>query len=236
MHYLIKDLNPDEKPREKLIKHGVGILTDTELIALIVRSGGKENSAIELSRQIIERIGNIANLRTISINKLMEIKFVDVAKASSLIAAIELGVRAVTGNVSDGNTKITTPADVFKLLQNYFLGKTKEHLVALSLNSRNKLLARNVVSIGTLNETLLSPREIIKHALDNNAASIILVHNHPSQDPTPSAEDIVVTNKLQRACSEVGITLLDHVIICNNNYYSIKEKSGMQNNTEKSTD
>lgn len=219
---LIRDLNIYEKPREKLIRFGPAKLTDEELIAIIIRSGGTGVSAIETAREVIRMAQGACNLVNTDISELLAIKNVNVAKATSLISAVELGLR-ISKPEQQNSIFANKPHDIFKLLSKELYKKTKEYLFLFSLDTRNKVIAKDILSIGSLNETIVSPREVFATALKKNAAAIILAHNHPSNDSTPSTEDINVTEKIARLGKEMNIPLLDHVIITDKEFTSLKQ-------------
>ncbi|OGC70017.1 hypothetical protein A2415_01450 [candidate division WWE3 bacterium RIFOXYC1_FULL_39_7] len=220
-NYRIRDLNKDEKPREKIFKSGTSGLSNEELLAVILRSGGRDESAIDLARKILIKSNGLENIANLDISELIKIKNIDLAKAAAVKAAFELGLR-LSSHKPDNQITIKGPEEIFKLLKTELYGKTKEFLYTVSLNSRNKVISYDLISIGTVNETLFSPREIFKQALVRNAVSIILVHNHPSKDPEPSNDDVESTQKAVRAGAQMGIPILDHVIVCNNKYVSMK--------------
>ncbi len=230
MQYLIRDLNQNEKPREKLTKLGVSNLTDVELIALLLRSGGKNTSAIDLGRNLLDKFHGLSELAYVDLQQLTQIKFVGIAKASSLLATIEIGLRVQTSVQNEENPCIKRPEDAVNILKKDLFKKQKEHLYLISLNSRNKLIAKDLITVGTINETLLSPREVFKQAFLRNAASMILIHNHPSNDPTPSSEDIKITQKLCDVANEMVIPLLDHIIIADTSFISMKGTGLLINN------
>lgn len=220
----IKDLQKEEKPREKMIEKGSDVLTDVELLAIIIRSGGKNNSATNLSRELILKFGNLKNVLTADINQLTRVKNIDIAKATSIKAVEEISKRYLTP-LRDTATKIKSPKDVYDLIRKEVLNKEEEYLFLICLDSRNRLISKEVISKGTLNETLIHPREIFKKALNKNACSIILVHNHPSNESDPSDEDIRVTKRIFRAGIDMGIPLTDHLVVTNNDFTSMKAQN-----------
>ncbi|RJR27473.1 DNA repair protein RadC [candidate division WWE3 bacterium] len=225
-YYRIKDLNKDEKPREKILTLGPKALSEEELLALIIRSGGSDESAIELSRRIIKESGGLKNLTTKSIQQLMSIKNINLAKAACIIAGFELGIRSADERTE--NPRVKRPEDVFHLIKAELYGKSKEYLYLISLNTRNRLISKDIISIGTVNETLMSPREIFRQALSRNAVYIVLAHNHPSQETTPSEEDILATKKTQQIGFLLGIPLIDHLIVCNDKFTSMKSLNQLE--------
>ena len=218
----IRDLNKPDRPRERLFKLGAKSLSDAELVAIILRSGGEGNSALVLGQSILKEFGGLKGLLDSSIEQLQGIKDVGLAKAACLKAVCELALRiGIAGELAD-KQQVRTPEDVFGLLRKELYAKKREHLYLLSLDSRNALISADLISIGTVNETLVHPREIYRQAILKNAVSVILVHNHPSGEPKPSAEDIVLTERVAKAGKEIGIALLDHVIVCDDVYASMK--------------
>ena len=219
--YKIKDLNNNEKPRERLLNLGASALSNSELLALLLQTGGRNESVLELSRGLLIKFGGLSGVLEASVAQLTSQKNVGQAKAVIIKAAGELALRI--NFLNDVKTKaVSTPKDIYKFLKKDFYGKKKEVLYAISLDSRNKIIGKDIVSVGTVNETVVSPREIYRQALLRNAVSIILVHNHPSQDTAPSTEDILVTEKVAQAGVMMGIALVDHVIVCDSEFSSLK--------------
>lgn len=215
----IKDLPKVDRPREKLLKYGPNKLTTTELLAIILRTGIKGKNVIELSNQILKLFGT-ENLKQITIQDLRRIKGLGNVKAVEIIACIELGKRLLRDKKP---LNATSPQMVFDSLKDIRSLK-KEHFISIYLDTRNQEITREIISIGTLNATLVHPREIFEPAVRNLAASIILVHNHPSGDLTPSHEDLVITKKLVDSGNLLDIHVLDHIIVSSKEYISLKEK------------
>jgi DNA repair protein RadC len=220
----IKALPAQDRPREKLIALGAENLSDAELISLIINSGGYNLSALEVAQKLIVEMGTIEKLLSLPIQKLLENKYLGLAKAARIYAVREITNRYKSVS-SREISRIKAPSDAYDYIKSSFFGKEKEHLYLLSLNSRNVIIKKDLISVGTVNETLIQPREIIRTAIMSNAVSIILAHNHPSNEPTPSLEDIDVTTRLQDACKSVGITFVDHIIICENSYSSMRAQN-----------
>lgn len=218
---MIKDLNAEDKPRERMINFGAQALSDSELLAIILRSGGRQDSAIQIAQQLLKNSGGFKELAEADIKQLINYKNIGAAKACAIKAACEISLR-VGFSVHTEKICINKPKDIFELLRKDFFNKKQEHLYMISMDSRNKLITKDLISVGTLNETLIHPREIFKKALAINAYSIALAHNHPSGDPTPSNEDINVTQRIAKIGIEMGIPLLDHIIIAEDNFISIK--------------
>jgi len=205
-------------PREKLSKYGPDNLSNQELLALLIRTGQKGQSVQDLSKVVLKEISNLG-VNNITVSTLSKTKGLGLAKSCEIIAALELSKRLLKGKQT---TVIMSPKDVFMAMQDLVVSK-KEHFVVFYLDSRNQEIIRDVISIGTLNSSLVHPREVFENAIKNNAASIVISHNHPSQDPTPSNADLQVTNQIQQAGKILGIELLDHVIVTKNKWWSWKE-------------
>ncbi len=216
----IKELPVHMRPREKLIKMGVSNLKNNELLAILFRTGNKKQNAIELAESLLFTYP-LKNLFQKSYEELISIFGIDIGKATSLLAAFELSKRAL--DIEDNNViLIQKPKDVIVQVAEIRKQK-KEYFIALFLNARNQLVHKETISIGTLTASLVHPREVFEPALRNSAASVIVVHNHPSGDTEPSSHDIDITNRLIEAGTVLGIDLLDHIIVSANSYSSLKE-------------
>ncbi len=222
MTYLIKDLPEEEKPREKLKKYGVKNLTDEELIAIILRCGTKNMSVKDLAIKIKKEFKTLSDLSYIELSK---IKGVGEVKAITLLAAIELGIRSTYKE--DKNIKLNRPENIYDFFKNKLIHLKQENLMAIFLDNKNKLIAYKTIFIGTINMSVSHPREIFKEAMKNSSVYIILVHNHPSGDPTPSVADLKFTNQVYKTSKIIGIPLLDHIIIGNNKYYSFYDNGDL---------
>jgi len=218
---LIKDLDSANKPRERLLEKGSEALSDIELLAIILRSGGSRLSVMNLSATMLKRHKNLKNLFESDVSQLVKEKYIGQTKATTIKAASELGKRVYLVQ-TDNNKLVKNPEEAFKIIKKDLFGKKREHLYVLSLDSRKKLVSKDLICIGSINETLIPVREIIRKALLNDAVNIILAHSHPSNDPSPSQEDILVTEKVAKACLICGIALIDHIITADNDYVSIK--------------
>ncbi len=219
--YLIKDLPPAERPRERLVQHGAEHLSLAELIAIIFRTGGKDASAVAIAQEVVAQTPNLWELKDKTVAELARIKGVGAAKAISLLAAVELGRRISDYRGSD--LRISSPKDAYRLLHSEVSGLKQEVLYALYLDARTNLIDKRRIFIGSLNQSLIHPREVFKYAVKYSAYQIVLVHNHPSGDPTPSPEDIAVTERFLEIGRLLQITLTDHVIIGTSGYISIVE-------------
>jgi DNA repair protein RadC len=220
---VIKDIPKEDRPRERLIKLGVDSLSNEELIAIIFNTGNKEKSAKSLALDLLSNINNIQDLNKINLNILTSIKGVGLKKASTLIAAIELG-RRVNSKISINKEKFTNPKLVYDYYYSQFYNLKQEHFYIIYLDVKKKIISDKLIYIGTLNSSVVHPREIFKEAYLLSAAFIICVHNHPSGDSNPSQEDLDVTKKIIEVGNLLGIKLIDHIII-GNDYYSFYENN-----------
>lgn len=225
-NYKIKDLPSEDRPREKLIKNGAHYLTEVELLAILIRNGTKEKSALDLAKDIIKQFTNLANLAKTDVYTLAKIKGIGLVKAVSIVAALELGKRIMAAE-GLALTSINSPTDIAKILSPLLRYENKEQFYVLLLNIKNKLIGLEKISEGTLNATIAEPREVFARAITRNAAALIIAHNHPSGDSSPSQEDRNTTTRMCTAGEILGIKVLDHIIVGNGNYYSFKEKSLM---------
>lgn len=222
-NYTIKEISKNDRPMEKLYNYGKEVLSDSELLAIILGSGHKNKNAIFLADEILKVHFKDKNLLFTSIDQLMEINGIGLSKASRIIAALELGKR-LSKQESMNNMSLTSPDSVANYLFDHFRDSYREEFLILILDTKNKIKASKTVSIGSINQTLVHPREVFRFAITNNANSIILSHNHPSGDPSPSHEDILITKRLQEAGKLIGIKVLDHIIIGHDRYISLREK------------
>ncbi len=218
---LIRDLDSRNKPRERLLDKGAEALSDMELLAIILRSGGNDISVTNLATKLVKDHNGIKNLLEADVNELVEQKYVGNVKAVTIKAVAEVAKRAYLSE-TQASQIVKTPQDAFKIVKKDLFGKKQEHLYLLSLDSRKGLISKDLICIGSINETLVPIREIVRKALLKDAVNVILAHNHPSNDATPSQEDIVVTEKVAKASLVSGIYLLDHIITADNNFISIK--------------
>ena len=214
----ITQLQNIDKPRERLFKYGLSALKNYELIAILLGSGVKGKDIIKLSREI-ESFFN-SNFETMDLEKLLKIHGLGRAKASQLISAIELSRRYL---IDTQTYKISSSQDVYDELSDY-KNRQQEYFLALYLDGANHLIDKKVITIGTLNQSLVHPREVFAYAIEKRCASIIVAHNHPSGILAPSSEDINVTKRLQHSAKILGIELLDHVILTREGFYSFKEE------------
>ena len=219
MKVLIKNIPLSERPRERLLLNGVNSLSNEELISIILKTGTKDHSVKELSNNILSSINNINDLKNITINKLKQIRGIGEVKAITLIASLELGKR-VYENSHKKNIKFDSSSKIYEYYKDRLANLKQEQFYAIYLDTKKNLIDEKLLFIGTLNKSIVHPREVFKYAYLLSAASIICIHNHPSNDILPSNEDILTTQKLIEIGKIQGINVIDHVIIGNNNYYS----------------
>jgi len=219
----LKDLPAEERPRERLHAYGARALTTAELIAILIRTGNAQRSAVSLGEFLLAEFGSIQGVATASAEQLAAVKGLGTAKAAQIKAAIEFGNR-LSLFTEEGRPSIGGPRDVSNLLMPDLRYQKKEHLKSLLLDTKNRVLAIKTVSIGDLSSSIVHPREVYKDAVLASAASIIIAHNHPSGDPTPSAEDVAVTKRLIQSGEIMGIDLLDHIVLGDGTFVSLKER------------
>ena len=223
---MIRDVHIADRPRERLIRQGAESLSNQELVAILLRTGTKEESVLVLANRVLSSFDKIQDLKHATIEEYTTVKGVGKAKAVQLLAAAEIGKRMYRKH-SEGRYTIRSPEDAAAYLMTDMSSLTQEHFVVLFLNVKNEIIHKETIFIGSLNSSIVHPREIYREAVKRSAASIICAHNHPSGNPSPSPEDIDVTKRLLEAGSLMGIELLDHVIIGDHQFISLKEKGYM---------
>lgn len=219
----LKDLPEELLPRERLFQYGPEVLSNREILAILLRTGLKGENVLELAERLLMEARGLSGLAQITVHELVQLHGLGKAKAAELKAAIELGRRSVS---SDPMTRpvINSPQDIAHLVMEEMRYLDREHFRVVSLSTKNHVLGISSISIGSLNSSLVHPRECFKEAIRRNSNAIILLHNHPSGDPTPSREDVEVTRRLSDGGQILGIEVLDHVIIGDNRYISLKER------------
>ena len=223
MNVLIKDIPLNERPRERLINKGVEYLSNEDLLAILLKTGTKENSVKVLANNILKQLDDINNLKDINLEKLVKIKGIGKAKACELLAAIELGKRLNKKIDNLNQIKIYSSNSIYEYYQDKLKDKLQEYFYCVYLDTKNHIIKDKLLFIGTINESLIHPREIFKEAYLLSASSIICIHNHPSGNVNPSNNDIIMTKQLVEVGKILGIKVLDHIIIGKDNYYSFND-------------
>ncbi len=221
----VQGLLDEELPREKLIKFGPQALTEVELLAIILRVGTKNKNVLELSREIIEKFSiNLVSRKTY--DELLEFRGINKAKATQIVSVFELS-RRLSFNVIKKDVKITSSKHIFELTQQDFNSLTKERVIIVYVDSKNQVIKKDILFEGSINYSIIEPREIIKRVLSLDASGFFLLHNHPSGDTTPSQDDINITKKIKSICDKMNIRFLDHLIVSDNNYYSLYDSDNL---------
>ncbi len=220
----IRELPEDERPRERLIAGGEGALSDAELLAIILRTGTTEETAVGLGQRLLARFGSLRAIATRSVRELSAVKGIGPAKAAQVKAAAEIGRRMAQRAAVEPGRPIADSQAVCDFTRPRLRDQKKETFLVLLLDARNRLMRDVEVSVGSLTASLAHPREVFHEAVRDSAAAIVCVHNHPTGDPTPSPRDIEITAKLHAASQVLGITLLDHVIVGESTHYSFADE------------
>ncbi|NLJ74884.1 MAG: DNA repair protein RadC [Firmicutes bacterium] len=220
---MIKDLPAEERPRERLVRYGPERLSNKELLAILLRTGIKSKSAVALAESLLAKFGSLRGLASASYEELLRVKGIGPAKAADILAAFELAKRLADSRIEFKGV-INSPQDAAEMVLRELSLEQKEHFMIIMLNTKHRVIAKKVISIGHLNASLVHPREMFKEAIRRSSAAVILVHNHPSGDLTPSEDDISTTRRLVEAGQLLGIQVLDHIIVGDNRYLSFREK------------
>ncbi|MGE5498363.1 MAG: RadC family protein [Syntrophothermus sp.] len=218
------ELPLDDRPREKMMIRGARSLSDAELIAILLRTGTREKSVLQLSQELLSRYKNLAVLSSLSMSALRFYKGIGDSKIATIAAAFEISRRVQMQSRYLSEKKISSPSDIGEMFIPLLRDEMKEHFMVVCLSSSNRIIRYETVSVGNLNSSIVHPREIFKVAIENNSANIIIIHNHPSGNPEPSNEDIAVTKKLIEAGKIMDIQVFDHIIIAGNRFLSFVEK------------
>src|SRR3989338_7699376 len=217
----VKDIIKDDRPREKLIKHGQEILTNSELLAIILGKGSKKENVLELSNKIPKNY-NLENLSHLKVPDLKKIFGIGDAKSCQIIACFELGRRA-SSFTSEKRIKVNSAEDIAKLFIPKMLHLKKEYFKGIYLDSRRRIIKEETIFIGSIDVSIVHPREIFEPAIRNGCTAVIVLHNHPSGSSAPSEDDIEITSQLIKSGRILGIEILDHIIIGRNEFYSFRE-------------
>ncbi len=221
----VNDLPAQGRPRERLLKHGAEVLSPTEILAVILGRGVSGRPVMDMAGELLQRFGDLKGVINAGIDELCQVRGMGMAKAAQIKAVHEIGCR--TQGFSEKQTKvaITGPDDLVRLIRSRLLGKEKECFLVIPLNRRNVVLGyEEIVSVGTLDSSLVDTREVFKKAILKNAASVIIAHNHPSGNTEPSPEDIDITRRLVKAGDTLGIPVLDHIIVSDEGFTSLKSR------------
>ena len=219
---MIKTLPLEENPREKALTYGIETLNNVELLALILRTGHKNESVIQLSQRLLTEIGGFANLSTVTYADLIALKGIKQAKAIEILSIIEIAKRLK--DVSSIEKPLLNPYDIFGRVHNQLMFLKQEHFLLLCLDNKNKVIKEKTIFIGSLNMSVVTPREVFKEAIAISSAKIVLVHNHPSGDALPSEEDLLMTEQFQKLGQMMSIEVIDHIVVGWKQFYSIMAK------------
>ena len=220
---MIRDMPHDERPRERLRLQGANNLSNAELTAILLRTGTTGENVINMSMRLLSELGGLAGMARVSYAELCSIKGISDAKACQLLAALEMGRRLVS-LLPEDRAKISSPQDVFNILGAEMGFLAQEHLRVILVNAKGEVLMTRNVYVGNVNSSVIRVAEVLRPAIRENCPSLIMVHNHPSGDPTPSAEDILVTRQIRVGAEMMDIELLDHVIIGGQTFVSMNER------------
>lgn len=222
-HTLIKEMPKSERPRERLELYGEAALSNAELIAIALRTGSRTENALGLAQRLLTAFQGLGGLAQASVRELCEVSGIGPAKAAQLKAALELGRRLILSS-GDSRPRITCPADAANLFLAAMSTEAQEQLRVMLLDSRHRVQRMSVVYVGNVNTSMIRVAEVFRQAVKDNSPAIVVAHNHPSGDPTPSPEDVRVTEQMVRAGEMLDIEVLDHLIIGKQRYVSLKER------------
>lgn len=223
MNYKIKEIPSDERPRERCLHYGVEQLSNKELLAILLKSGTKDLNVLDLALDVLNSINSIKDLKRITISNLLKHKGIGQAKAIEIVCAIELGKRIFISDEDEKLIKLNNPEAIYKACKYLFYDKKQEYFYCLYFDNKQRLIERKLLFMGTINKSIVHPREVFKEAYLLSASSIICMHNHPSGDINPSSEDIELTHALVQLGQVANIPILDHMIVSNQEYYSFYE-------------
>jgi DNA repair protein RadC len=220
---MIRDMAADERPRERLMHVGPAAVSTTELLAITLRTGSNGENVVNLAQKLLHQCGGLPGLAQATIQELQAVKGIGPAKAVEIKAALELG-RRLAATTPDEKPRVTSPADAANLLMSEMTFLEQEHLRLVLLDTRNRVLKTPTIYIGSLNTSVVRVGELFRAALRENAAAFIIVHNHPSGDPSPSPEDVNVTRQIVKAGKLLDVDVLDHIVIGRQRWVSLKER------------
>ena len=219
---ILKEIPIYERPRERALDVGVENLSTTELLAIILRTGSKKYSVLETANQILSKSSKIQNLNFLSLEELVEIDGIGITKAITILSAIELGKRI--NQIEKNDISFFNPIEIYNYMKNELQSLTEERSYALYLNTKGKLIEKKLLTIGTINQTLIDSKIIFKWAYKLSASAFVLIHNHPSKDSTPSKQDLQITKEILKQSKTLGIFFIDHIII-GNDFYSMSQST-----------
>lgn len=219
---ILKEIPIYERPRERALDVGVENLSTTELLAIILRTGSKKYSVLETANQILTKSSKIQNLNFLSLEELVEIDGIGITKAITILSAIELGKRI--NQIEKNDISFFNPIEIYNYMKNELQSLTEERSYALYLNTKGKLIEKKLLTIGTINQTLIDSKIIFKWAYKLSASAFVLIHNHPSKDSTPSKQDLQITREILKQSKTLGIFFIDHLII-GNDFYSMSQST-----------
>lgn len=228
----LKELPPGERPRERLLQKGAGALTDAELLAIIIRDGTPQESALDLGRRLLGMYGSLRALRERSAAELCRVKGIGPARAAQVLAALALAGRVGERTLEKGSS-FTNSRGVFEHFYPSLRYLKQECFLCVLLDAKNRVLREAKISTGSLSATIVQPREVLREAVLESASAIILIHNHPSGDPNPSSDDLEVTRRVKDACDAAGIRLLDHLVIGEEGYVSLADTGRLPQNRDR---
>lgn len=223
----VKDIIESERPRERLLKNGVDHLSNEDLLAILIKTGTYQKSVKDISLELLKIYGNFENLKNMTIESLKKIKGIGEVKAIELIAALEFGKRIFLEKDTHTKKRLASAKDIWKYTKYLFYNKKQEYFYALYFNNKQELIEAKKLFIGTINRSVVHPREVFKEAYLLSASSIVCMHNHPSGDTSPSREDIKFTKSLYEIGNIQGIPVVDHIIVSDNSYYSFYENGNI---------
>jgi DNA repair protein RadC len=222
----VKELAPQDRPREKLMRAGAAALGDNELVALLVGSGTRSKSALVVAREVLEAAGGATGLARMELDDLTVVEGVGGSRAARLLAAVELGRRAMARPCAD-RPRLRTPSDVAGHLMPLYGGHRVERFGLVLLDAKHRLIRTTILSVGSVDTSIAHPREVFREAVLASASAVVVFHNHPSGDPQPSAEDVLLTRRLVRAGEVMGIDVVDHIILGEGRWFSFKDSTGL---------
>ena len=222
-YYTVKDWPDEEKPRERLVKHGAEFLTDAELLGIILVSGYRGKTSVELAKDLLSETKTLRKLDSLSFAEVKSFKGIGLAKFAQIKAALEIGKRLLREK-SPIKKKIYNACDVADYYRPHMRDLKKEKFILIMLDVKNKIIKDVDISVGTLTESPVHPREVLKEIVRESAASVIFLHNHPSGESNPSKNDLDITDRLVKACDMIGVKVLDHIILGDGNYTSFAQE------------